>query len=124
MIETKVADILSTTKVAFAAGSDHGVQKGMIFVIYELGEEVTDPVTGESLGRLELHKATVAITQVQPKVSVASTIAKEMTREFMVMPFPRTQVVYPQLPLDQPTATAWAEERKLTVKRGDLAHSV
>lgn len=122
MIETKVANILSPTKVVLAAGTEQGVRVGMTFVIYELGEEVKDPENGASLGRLELHKAEVKVNQVQPKVSVAATIAKEVTRDWPPLYYPRKEIVYPTLPLDDSTATALAQ-RKLTVKVGDLARN-
>ena len=128
MIETKVAQILTSKKVILAAGAEQAVAPEMTFVIYELGEEVKDPETGESLGRLELHKARVKVTQVQPRFSIATTIPHEVTRTRDLIPRftiqqEYTELVYPELPLDKATATALAEP-KLTVKVGDLAHSL
>src|SRR5260370_36133362 len=77
MIQTKIARINSSTEVILAAGSRQGVKEGMVFVIYELGDEIRDPETGESLGRLELVKGRVTVAHVQEKVSHAVTLSKE-----------------------------------------------
>lgn len=122
MIQTKIAKILSPTKVVLAAGAEQGVREGMVFVIYELGDAVADPETQEPLGQLELHKARVKVSQVQGRLSVATTLPREVEGLLLANPF--RQTVYPQLPLDQSVATAVEEDRKLTVKVGDLVRSL
>ncbi len=125
MIQTRIAKIVSPTKVILAAGADQGVQEGMEFVIYELSDPVLDPETGDSLGRLELHKARVRVSQVQERLSVAITPLRQVQRRL----FPElwtgtvTETVNERLPLDESTATALAEP-ELTVKVGDLVRSV
>jgi hypothetical protein len=124
MIQTKVAQILSPTQVILAAGAEQGVREGMEFIIYEWGHQVLDPETGESLGRLELHKARVKVSQVQERLSVANTLARTVRRPYFPSGFATfTETTYEPLPLDESTATAVAE-RKLTVRVGDLVRSV
>src|SRR5947207_1217172 len=66
MVYTKVARIISDTDLILAAGSEDGVKEGTEFVIFQLGEPIPDPETGESLGELELVKGRVVATHVQP----------------------------------------------------------
>jgi hypothetical protein len=127
MIQTKIAKILSPTRVVLSAGAEHGVQEGMVFVIYELGDAVQDPENGEPLGQLELHKARIKVVQVQERLSVATTLPRQVERTRLQISdifAPYTETVYPRLPLEESVATAVAEERKLTVKVGDLARSL
>lgn len=78
LIRTKVARVLNSREIVIAAGSIQGVTKGMYFdVIDPKGEDIKDPDTGEVLGSIERPKVRVKITQVQEKLSVASTFKKE-----------------------------------------------
>src|SRR5438093_56490 len=81
MIHTRIAKILSPTKVVLPVGAEHGVLEGTEFIIYELGEEIHDPETGESLGRLELHKGRVRVSQIQDKLCVATTHSRVVERQ-------------------------------------------
>ncbi len=73
MIQTKVARVVSPTELVLAAGADDGVEEGMEFVVYALSDAVTDPDTGEDLGRIEIVKARVIAAHVQEKLTVART---------------------------------------------------
>lgn len=65
-----VAAVLNSDRVALNIGSDHGVKLGQRYLIYELSDyEITDPTTGESLGRVEIPKGTGRIANVQKKIS-------------------------------------------------------
>lgn len=79
-METRVLKVLSDTAVVLGAGSEHGVQEGMEFLIYELGDDIIDPETKESLGRLEIQKGRVFVISAQPKMSVAETSTQKVTR--------------------------------------------
>ena len=73
-IRGKVARVLNAREVALNRGSNDGVEVGMIFnILSSAGSEIRDPDTGELLGSVELPKATVKVTMVQNRVSVAST---------------------------------------------------
>jgi hypothetical protein len=65
-----VVKIIDEFNVVINRGSDHGVVQGDEFVIYyEEQEDLLDPVTGESLGRLEIVRGTGFATHVQPKMT-------------------------------------------------------
>lgn len=65
-----VVKIIDEFNVVINRGSDHGVVQGDEFVIYyKEQEDLLDPVTGESLGRLEIVRGTGFATHVQPKMT-------------------------------------------------------
>lgn len=132
MIRTTVAQILSPTQVILAAGTEQGVREGMVFVLYELGDEIFDPETSEPLGRLELVKGRVRVTYTQEKLSHASTLSRRevrvidplgsLTSHFLGQLARREveQTIYEQLKVDSSVAV----QNDLTVRVGDKAHSV
>ena len=74
LIRGKVARILSTQEVALNVGSEHGVERGMLFdILSPKGLGITDPDTGEELGSVDLPKAQVKVSRVYDKMSVANT---------------------------------------------------
>lgn len=73
LIQGKIAAIVDRYKVVINRGHEHGVKLGMRFVIYEPGENILDPDTGESLGEYEYIKAKVKVIDVNQKYSTLST---------------------------------------------------
>lgn len=66
-----VASVLSSDRVVLNKGSDDGIKVGQRYLIYELDDEdIIDPVTNESLGRLQVPKGTGKIVSVQKRISV------------------------------------------------------
>ena len=65
-----VVKVLDDFTVAINRGSDHGVAKGDKFLVYfvEL-DELTDPISGENLGHLEVVRGTGTVAHVQPKLA-------------------------------------------------------
>lgn len=53
-----VAKVLDSFNLVINKGSIHGIKEGDRFLIYELTENILDPITKESLGPLELSKGT------------------------------------------------------------------
>lgn len=77
LIKSKVARVLDSREIAIAAGSQQGVKIGMYFdVLDPKGEDILDPDTGDVLGSINRPKVRVKITQVQQRLSVASTFKK------------------------------------------------
>ncbi|MHC5058891.1 MAG: hypothetical protein ACYTKD_29905 [Planctomycetota bacterium] len=69
-IEGLVARILNDESVVINCGSAHGVKEGMRFAIFTELDEVKDPETGSSLGKLELVKARVVASHVQESMTI------------------------------------------------------
>ena len=82
-IEGKVAEVIDIYTVVINRGNEHGVEEDMRFVIYELGEEIKDPDTDESLGKFEYVKAKVRVTNVSEKFSTATTCEADTSPALM-----------------------------------------
>jgi hypothetical protein len=77
-IRGKVARILNSKELALNLGAEDGVRIGMYFDILDpIGEDITDPDTGEVIGSLERPKVRVKIIRVQERLSVATTYRKK-----------------------------------------------
>ena len=68
--EAKVVKVIDDFRVVINKGMNDGVSEGLKFLIYEAGEELFDPDTAESLGRLEVVKGQGKAHHVQEKLSV------------------------------------------------------
>jgi len=77
-IGTKVAKVIDEKSLVINRGSNDGIKKGDKFIIYHIGEEITDPDTGESLGSLEIISGTGIVTNVQDRISTIVSCEKEM----------------------------------------------
>jgi len=69
MIEGRVAAILNDYQVVMNKGYNDGVRKNMEFVLYELGDEIKDPSTGEVLDREMKVKHKLRILHVQGRIT-------------------------------------------------------
>lgn len=74
-IECKVAQIFSDEELVINAGSEKGVEEGMIFDIMGM-VTIKDPDTDEELDEIPFIKISVKATSVRPRVSVAETLRK------------------------------------------------
>ncbi|PIC72515.1 hypothetical protein [Sporosarcina sp. P17b] len=71
----KVAQIMDDeyNSVVINKGSEHGIRIDQTFLLYEIGEEIFDPDTKESLGKVEIVKGTGKVTHVQDKISTVTS---------------------------------------------------
>ena len=66
-----VASVMNLSRVVINRGAEHGVKYGQRFAVYALSEEdIVDPVTKESLGRLEIIKGIGKVVHIQDKISI------------------------------------------------------
>ena len=115
MITGKVAKILNEFQLVLSAGTKQGVKKGMVFVVYEVGEEIKDPESGESLGKLEIVKGEVEIYHVQDSICMAQSKALEKKGKSSVLSATLAEVTpYSKSKLEQ-------EREKLFVKQSDVS---
>ncbi len=70
----KVVKIIDSYSIVINVGSDKDFKLGDELEIFEKGEVVIDPDTGESLGTLDYIKARVKITTILPKMSICKDI--------------------------------------------------
>ncbi len=66
----RVVKALSEDRWIINLGLEQGIEANQRFVIFELGEEILDPESGESLGALELVKGHAQAEHVQPRMSI------------------------------------------------------
>jgi hypothetical protein len=78
----------SGTKVYLSRGDDGSLRKGMILNVYNPGEALINPDTGENLGSAEEYVGQIKIERVNPKFSIAimqkSELAEEIGPGFIV----------------------------------------
>lgn len=75
--EIRVAQIISKTRVVLNVGSEDGIRENSDFLIYSISdEEIIDPVTGNSLGKLEYVKGKGHVIHLQEKLCTIETFEK------------------------------------------------
>lgn len=131
MIQTKVARVVSPTELILAVGADDGVEEGMEFIVYALSDPVTDPDTGEELGRIEIVKAKLIAAHVQEHMTIARTKSKSVKRmidpmaemsRYAVSRFREvSEVISEQMTVDRVDAIYMPD---LVVRVADLARTV
>ena len=72
-----VAAILDSYHVIIAAGSNYDLSVGTKIEIFVEGDEILDPISGESLGRINMVKETLEIVQIDQKYSICQKIVEE-----------------------------------------------
>lgn len=80
ILRGKILKILDQYRVVINLGSEHGVNEGMEFIIYEEGEMIKDPETSEDIEKLEIVKGKVRATTIQQKISIAESF--EIVKRF------------------------------------------
>lgn len=61
-------------KIYLNGGSNAGIDTGMVFNVYRMGEELIDPATGISLGAEEELVGSMRVTDVKEKYSICSAV--------------------------------------------------
>jgi hypothetical protein len=133
-IEGRVARILTDEGIVISRGSDHGVREGKRFVVFAEMDEVEDPETGASLGKLELVKARIVASHVQERMTICTaepparpdeaedpmhhTLSSEMVAVSMLAGRARPG----KLPVDRSAATGLPRAGPISV--GDRVRSV
>lgn len=74
--EAKIASVVDQYRVVINVGRVDGVKVGQRFLIYKIGDEVIDPDTKGSLGRLEVVKGIGEVIHVQEKMATLQTTEK------------------------------------------------
>ena len=72
----KVAKIIDEFTLVINKGREDVVSEGERFLIYSIGEEILDPDTKKSLGKLEIVKGTGKVLHVQSRLSTISSDMK------------------------------------------------
>lgn len=127
-IEGKVAQIIDRYTIVINRGRSDEVENDMRFIIYEKGDEITDPDSGESLGIFENIKMKVKIVNVNENISTAKSDEKYKVTTPSSLNFnylgssSRTEIK--ELPLDQETREKLFNHKMSGVKIGDLVRQI
>jgi curli biogenesis system outer membrane secretion channel CsgG len=62
------------TQITINRGEGTGLTVGEVWSVFALGQEITDPDTGEKLGQNEAEVGKIKIVRVTPKLSYAETV--------------------------------------------------
>lgn len=81
--EIRVASIINSEMVVINAGENNGIKEGLRFQIYELGDEIFDPLSNEPLGKLELIKGTGKVVNVQKKMATVKSDMKTQPQKII-----------------------------------------
>ncbi len=120
----KIVKIISEYKVVVNAGSNSFIKEGDILEVYQPGQEVTDPETGESLGTLDFVKAKLRVVDVFPKMCVCENRDTETSSLFSS--FAQSLKYEEKLPLNVQTTdiSGGYEGIDKKIKVGDLVRKV
>lgn len=77
IIVGKVVKVLDDYHIVINRGSADNVAKNSRFLIYRLGDELQDPETGESLGKLEIVCGEGVVDHIQERMTTLKTGRRE-----------------------------------------------
>lgn len=95
-------------EIVINRGARDGVRLGSRFLVFGYGPEVTDPASGESLGRLEVVRGRGEIVHVQDQMATLRSVEERQTkpRRRLVRPgilgIPSTQLLEEEIPPNEP----------------------
>jgi len=115
-----IVTVIDDYKVVINRGSQNNIKKNQRFLIYGLSDnDLIDPETGNSLGRLEIVRGTGLATHVQERLTTISSDMKRISSRKTV----RKQgllTLYPEEIIESDTEIQPFED----VKIGDLAKPI
>lgn len=82
MKELRVVRIIDGNKVIINAGKEDGLRINGEFKIFEDGEEIIDPITNDSLGRLEKTKDIVEVCELMDKMCICKKTKRNPFEDF------------------------------------------
>lgn len=103
MKQIQVAYVINNEKLVLNVGNEDGISKGQEFLIYGLSkDDIVDPATNSSLGRLELVRGTGVVDYIQDKMCIIKTntikkvpifsVTQSLTGEAHYVPFDSPKV--------------------------------
>lgn len=119
----KIVKIISEYKVVVNAGSNSYINEDDTLEVYQPGQEVTDPDTGESLGTLDFVKAKLRVVDVFPKMCVCENRDREKKS---IISLAQSLTYEEKLPLNVQTTdiSGGYEGIDKKIKVGDLVRKV
>lgn len=69
-MDIRVASIIDLGEIVINKGLKDDILEQMEFLVYEIGNEIIDPITKESLGKLEIPKGKFRVSHIQDRMTV------------------------------------------------------
>ncbi len=77
----QVAEVISSSQVVLNIGAADGVKMGDEFIVYGLSEnDIIDPATNESLGKLELFRGIGMVCYMQDTMCILQSISNQLEK--------------------------------------------
>jgi hypothetical protein len=111
-------------RVTIDRGAANGVALGDKFVVFGLGPEISDPDTGENLGRVEIVRGQGVVTNLQERLATVTSIER---RRIVYRSGPPTRLgVFSAAFAGAPSEERVEEEKLpfLDVQVGDMAKPI
>lgn len=120
----KIAKIIDEYRVVVNAGSNDFIKDGDFLEVYQPGQEVIDPDTGESLGALDFIKAKLRVVDVFPKMCVCEN--RDTQQKSLFSNISQSFFYEETIPLNVQTTdiSGGYEEVDKKIKVGDLVRKV
>jgi len=122
----KVVKIIDDKQIVVNVGSENNIKRGDEFEIYQMGVEVFDNETNESLGTLDYIKGYVEATTVYPLMSLCKRIVLEKRNRLLELtanPFEYTTEVSKSLNIKAEDISGGFENIDRKIKVGDLVRT-
>jgi hypothetical protein len=103
--------VIDQENVVINIGSNEGIKRGNRFIIFGVGDEIIDPDSKESLGKLEIVRGEGIVVHVQEKMCIVRS------DEYVSEP-PTTEIRTYQNPLRGLTYLGRTTEEKKVIKSG------
>jgi len=113
-----VIKVLTEEKIVINKGRNDGVKVGQKFLIYGIGEELFDPVSGKSLGVLEMVRGQGRVSHVQDNQAQIRSI-EQTTKKTRDM----TGILSAYM-LSPTVSESYVDEPFEDVVKGDLARPI
>ncbi|MBO5039025.1 MAG: hypothetical protein J6C85_06205 [Alphaproteobacteria bacterium] len=97
----KVIKLLNEYKVVINKGENDGIKTGEHFLLYKEDEELFDPDTNESLGKLEIVRGVGKVIHLQPKMATIESVNKKSIRTNRGIMFGGTIITEEDIPFDK-----------------------
>jgi hypothetical protein len=82
----RVVKVIDPYTVVINKGRKDGVHWQNSFLVFELGEELTDPETGEDLGKLEIVKGQGEVKHLQDTITTVRSSTTRKQHRSIVLP--------------------------------------
>jgi hypothetical protein len=112
----KVIKVINNMKIVINGGISDELKSSMRFLVYENGEDLIDPDTGDNLGSLEIIKGKAKINHIQDRITTLEPIEINIPSRRIIR---KTGIMLGFGQVEE-TGDEWEQKPFENVKEGDL----